>query len=836
MKKLFYLLLLITGFVNGQIVNIPDANFKARLITNGFDSNSDGEIQNSEALAIIYLDLSNQFGNYPFINDLTGIEYFTNLINFNCSYNQIAALNVSTLTNLQSINCATNTISNLDVSNLPNLLSLNCYANPIAILNLSNNLLLQSINCGSRLGSTSFLNTLALPFPTSDIREISVFQTNLTYMNLLNYPLLTAFAWHNNAVDTFDFSNSTQLTSLSLGGTFTSLDFSPLVNLKSINLALENNIPLDFTPLVALDHFSIGAISTSFTTLNLNNSPLLVFLSVQGTSISTIDIANCNLLDYIFLNQVAGVTSLDLSNFPNLQSVYFRNMTMSNLNLKNGGQLNDAAFQFTNIDYICSNTSDIQLLNDALSFINSNNYLSNVNSYCTFTPGGNYNTITGITTFDADNNGCDLSDILQPNIRVNINDGTTTGASFTYNTGNYIFYTQAGNFDITPDIENPAWFNFSPPTATIPFADNNNNTTTQDFCISANGVHQDLEMVMEPITPARPGFDAVYKLVYRNKGNTILPALTGGVFVMYDIAKVTYVSSSQPVTASGTNSINFSYPTLYPFASGSVEVTFHVNAPTDNPAVNIGDVLQFLSGISPNNNDENDADNSFHFNQTVVGSFDPNDVTCVEGNLVSPTEIGNYLHYVINFENTGTADAQNIVVRDVIDTTQFDVNSLQILNSSSPITAKLTGNIAEFIFQNINLHSGGHGNILIKIKSKNTLVQGNTVSKRANIYFDYNAPIDTNLENTTFQSLSNPNFETDASISVYPNPTNGNVNIKCNNNIKSVQLYDVQGRLLQTNLVNENQTLLDISNHSSGVYFLKIVSDKGIGVEKIVRE
>ena len=364
----------------------------------------------------------------------------------------------------------------------------------------------------------------------------------------------------------------------------------------------------------------------------------------------------------------------------------------------------------------------------------------------------------------------------------------------------------------------------------------NNNTTTQDFCISANGVHQDLEMVMEPITPARPGFDAVYKLVYRNKGNTILPALTGGVFVMYDIAKVTYVSSSQPVTASGTNSINFSYPTLYPFASGSVEVTFHVNAPTDNPAVNIGDVLQFLSGISPNNNDENDADNSFHFNQTVVGSFDPNDVTCVEGNLVSPTEIGNYLHYVINFENTGTADAQNIVVRDVIDTTQFDVNSLQILNSSSPITAKLTGNIAEFIFQNINLHSGGHGNILIKIKSKNTLVQGNTVSKRANIYFDYNAPIDTNLENTTFQSLSNPNFETDASISIYPNPTIGNVNIKCNNNIKSVQLYDVQGRLLQTNLVNENQTLLDISNHSSGVYFLKIVSDKGIGVHKIVKK
>ena len=202
-----------------------------------------------------------------------------------------------------------------------------------------------------------------------------------------------------------------------------------------------------------------------------------------------------------------------------------------------------------------------------------------------------------------------------------------------------------------------------------------------------------------------------------------------------------------------------------------------------------------------------------------MGSFDPNDITCIEGEIVSPSEIGNYLHYVINFENTGTADAENIVVKDIIDTDKFDLSSLQVLDNSHPVLAKITGNVVEFVFKHIQLHSGGHGNVLLKLKSKNTLIQGDTVSKQANIYFDYNAPISTNIENTIFQSLSTPGFEVDNSISMYPNPSHSIINVKANNTIKSIQLYDVQGRLLQTNLINENQTILDISNQSNGIYF-----------------
>ena len=339
--------------------------------------------------------------------------------------------------------------------------------------------------------------------------------------------------------------------------------------------------------------------------------------------------------------------------------------------------------------------------------------------------------------------------------------------------------------------------------------------------------------MIAPIQRARPGFDAVYQVVYKNKGNQ---TVSGNVNFTYDDAVLDFISSTTAPNTQTTGQLNFDYTNLLPFENRSIYITLNVNSPMETPAVNIGDQLTFIAIISPINGDETEADNFFTFNQIVVGSYDPNDIICLEGDVVSPSEIGNYLHYVINFENTGTAEAENIVVREVIDTTQFDVNSLQILNSSAAMTAKLTGNVAEFIFQSINLDSGGHGNILIKVKSRDNLVEGSTVSKKANIYFDYNFPVETLPENTVFQSLSNPDIPVDATIAIYPNPTNGIVTITCTNTIKSVQLFDIQGRLLETNLVNQSQSTLDISTKSKGVYFLKIASDKGIVVEKLVRE
>ncbi len=579
--------------------------------------------------------------------------------------------------------------------------------------------------------------------------------------------------------------------------------------------------------------------------LNVSGLIFLRSLYCQDNQLTSINITGITNL-YVLHCENNQLTALDFSgNTSNNLFVDCSNNNLSTLFIKNGWNVilssteiycqcsrNIYFFNNPNLTYVCCDDGEI----DSIQALSGTTDYSNftVNSYCSFAPGGNYNTITGDIKFDGDNNGCDATDLPQPNIRVNINDGTISGASFSSSTGNYTFLTQAGSFEITPAIENPSWFNFSPVTATIPFGDNNNNTATQDFCIAANGFHPDVEVVISPVFFARPGFDATYQITYRNKGNqTFSEGLLG---FQYNDAILDFVSASQATFSQTVGNINWQYTNLLPFESRTISVTLNVNSPTETPAVNIGDELNFVVSTFPLEADENPQDNTFAYVQTVVGSYDPNDITCLEGDLVPPSEIGNYLHYAINFENTGNFPAENVVVKTEVDASKFDIGSLQLMTTNFPVDARITGNKVEFIFESIQLPIGGHGHILLKIKTQNMLVTGDAVANRADIFFDYNFPIDTGLANTVFQTLSNSVFDVDNSVVVYPNPAVNEVTIKADHKIKSIQLYDAQGRIITTRLMEVLESKLDISSHSKGIYFMKIITEKGAQVQKLLKE
>ncbi len=459
------------------------------------------------------------------------------------------------------------------------------------------------------------------------------------------------------------------------------------------------------------------------------------------------------------------------------------------------------------------------------------------NSYCTFTPGGNHNTLTGIAIFDADNNGCDVTDVVNPFVRFNINDGTVDGATVTNINGTYNFYTGTGDFVIAPNTENPTWFTFSPNSADFTFLNEENNISTQNFCIAAVGTHQDVEVVITQLETARPGFNAPYKIVYKNKGNQMV---SGTVNLQFDDSRTDLVLATPAADISATNSLSWNYTNLMPFENRSIELTLNINSPVENPGVNSGDILNFIASVTPVVGDDFPSDNQFNYNQTVLGSFDPNDIVCLEGETIAPSEIGKYLHYAVSFENTGNFYAENVVVKIEVDTKKYDINSLQLLNSSDPLSTRISGNVVEFIFKNIKLAEvkgdppvGGHGDVLFKIKSKNDLLVGDIVSKKADIYFDYNAPITTTDAETTFASLSNTGFQIDSSISIYPNPANSKINVKANSAIKSMNLYDIQGRIIETFIGNNK--FIDVSNKQNGIYFLKVTTEKGSKVEKIIK-
>jgi hypothetical protein len=302
------------------------------------------------------------------------------------------------------------------------------------------------------------------------------------------------------------------------------------------------------------------------------------------------------------------------------------------------------------------------------------------------------------------------------------------------------------------------------------------------------------------------------------------------------------LTATPAVDTETTNTLEWAYNGLLPFESRIIELEFNVNTPLETPAVNNGDILNFAVAITPVVGDESPSDNSFNYYQTVVGSFDPNDITCLEGESASTDTIGDYLHYIVNFENTGTADAENIVVRIAVDITKYDISSLQLLNSSHATLTIIDGNIVEFIFKKIFLPSsktspkGGRGNILFKIKTLSNLNTGDEVGKEAGIYFDYNAPIETNEAETVFESLGTEDFNLDKSITVYPNPTKGKVTISSENTIKLIELFDVQGRILQTAIEDKNTAQFDISGKSNGLYFIRITTDNGNKVEKLIKE
>ena len=381
MKKTLLFLLLFTGMVNAQIVNIPDANFKANLIALGIDTNSDGEIQNSEALAVTgTLELH----NFDII-DLTGISSFTN----------ITVLDLSTCKNLTSA----------DLHGLVNL------------------------------------RTLFLP--------MSKKFTSLYVKDSVNLTMLS--------------SPETQLTSLDLQG---------LVNISFLDLRGNQLTSLDLQGLVNISY------------LDLSGNQL--------TSLDLTDQINLGLL-YCGGNQL---TSLDLTNQINLEILAIDgNNNLSNLFIKNTKLKGDGKFTFSinpNLQYICADESQLEFVQSKIDEYGYTN--CQVNTYCSFVPGGAYNTIKGNCKLDSNNNGCDASDVSTANLKIKINDGTTDGFTYINATGDYAFYTEAGSFTISPQFENPAYFTVSPTDAVVTFPTVTSETKLQDFCITANGVHPDLEV------------------------------------------------------------------------------------------------------------------------------------------------------------------------------------------------------------------------------------------------------------------------------------------------------------------------------------------------------
>jgi ELWxxDGT repeat protein len=76
---------------------------------------------------------------------------------------------------------------------------------------------------------------------------------------------------------------------------------------------------------------------------------------------------------------------------------------------------------------------------------------------------------------------------------------------------------------------------------------------------------------------------------------------------------------------------------------------------------------------------------------------------------------------------------------------------------------------------------------------------------------------------------------TNQNVSLYPNPSNGQITLKAENKIyNAYEVYDLTGKLVVSGKIYSGNTIIDLRNQSEGVYLVKTIGNAGLGFQKVI--
>ena len=86
------------------------------------------------------------------------------------------------------------------------------------------------------------------------------------------------------------------------------------------------------------------------------------------------------------------------------------------------------------------------------------------------------------------------------------------------------------------------------------------------------------------------------------------------------------------------------------------------------------------------------------------------------------------------------------------------------------------------------------------------------------------------------QGVGIDDYTLDNSVTVYPNPTSGLIQILNSEfRIENVEVYDVFGKLLNAMSVNDHTANLDLGGYAKGTYFVKVTTERGVVTKRVVK-
>lgn len=238
-----------------------------------------------------------------------------------------------------------------------------------------------------------------------------------------------------------------------------------------------------------------------------------------------------------------------------------------------------------------------------------------------------------------------------------------------------------------------------------------------------------------------------------------------------------------------------------------------------------------------------------------AGSYDPNDKQGFPLGFGFQNRVyhNQPINYLIRFQNTGTDTAFNIVVRDTL-SSFLDPTTLRPGASSHPYTWELSGEGAvHFNFYNIMLpdsnvnEANSHGFVQFTIYPRSDAAHGSVIENKAHIYFDFNAPVETNTTRHTIdrRHLSGGVYPVrrggrEPGISIWPNPAQDYLQIRAPQQtpgVYRIKVFDNLGRLVAQNNTPGIEMSCNLSGWPAGVYWVELFDEQSrlVGRKQILK-
>ncbi len=328
------------------------------------------------------------------------------------------------------------------------------------------------------------------------------------------------------------------------------------------------------------------------------------------------------------------------------------------------------------------------------------------------------------------------------------------------------------------------------------------------------------------------------RLSWGNYGPNMTSGFTLTLTFPTDVTPVLSSISNPNYSISG-NTISWTYPAGNYSSYNTDIISFYVP-----PIFPSGTAHTYTSTIDARGAvaDCDTTNNDGMLTMILGNSYDPNDKSVSHPPMINPDE-DEELTYVIRFQNTGTAPAQDVYILDTL-SSFLDWSSLKVINASHYMQLVDLGNgVVKFNFPGIWLpdstsnEPASHGRVVFSIKENAFNPLNSVIENTGYIYFDWNEAI---ITNTTYNINAYPVSGIDElsgnQVNIYPNPFNGTVNVLSSKLMESIKVLDVTGHEVYFEAVNAVNQSIDLSKLSQGVYLVEVNSGGEISTQRIIKK